>query len=173
MCSPLPVSRAHELLAAARICQSGYTRTMRLVVNAVGTAIIIPARTSPLGRDSELEIGMTTQTYHEASRKLLAQARDELAVGDVRQASEKGWGAAAQMVKAVAEQRGWEHKGHGALFTVVDQVARETQDHSARTKFHVANSLHANFYEHWMSADMVSSGLDEVGMFIDRLEPLL
>ena len=91
----------------------------------------------------------------------------------MRQASEKGWGAAAQMVKAVAEQRAWEHKGHGLLFTVVDRLATETGDHGMRTEFHVANSLHANFYEHWMSADMVGSGLDEVSVFVDRLEQLL
>jgi hypothetical protein len=45
---------------------------------------------------------MTTQAYHEASMVLLEQAEAELAVGDARQASEKGWGAAAQVVKAAA-----------------------------------------------------------------------
>ena len=40
---------------------------------------------------------MATQTYQTASRHLLAQARVELAAGDTRQASEKGWGAAAQI----------------------------------------------------------------------------
>ena len=49
---------------------------------------------------------MTTEThYRSAATQLLAQARQELARGDVRQASEKGWGAAAQAVKAVAESR--------------------------------------------------------------------
>ena len=46
---------------------------------------------------------MTTQKYRNDSRTLLAQARAELAQGDVRQASEKGWGAAALMLKAIAE----------------------------------------------------------------------
>ncbi len=58
---------------------------------------------------------MTTQKYHAASRYLVQQARAELALGDLRQASEKGWGAAAQMVKAVAEFRGWSHRYHGLL----------------------------------------------------------
>ena len=40
---------------------------------------------------------MVTTTYHATSRKLLAQSREELTRGDVLQASEKGWGAAAQM----------------------------------------------------------------------------
>ena len=51
---------------------------------------------------------MVANTYQAASRQLLAQGRDELADGDVRQASEKGWAAPAQIVKAIAEQRGWE-----------------------------------------------------------------
>ena len=59
---------------------------------------------------------MATQTYQLAGRRLLEQARNELAEGDTRQASEKGWGAAAQLVKAIAEQRGWEHKTHRQIW---------------------------------------------------------
>ena len=50
---------------------------------------------------------MTTQAYHTASRELLAQGLGELERGDARQASGTGWDAAAQMVKAIAEARGW------------------------------------------------------------------
>ena len=49
---------------------------------------------------------MTTQKYQRDSRPLLTQVRSESAMSDVRQASEKGWGASAQIVKAVAEGRG-------------------------------------------------------------------
>ena len=55
---------------------------------------------------------MATQQYQQASEHFLAQARLELAGGDLAQASEKGWGAAAQMLKAIAERRGWEHNRH-------------------------------------------------------------
>ena len=41
----------------------------------------------------------------EAAYDLLEQARRELARGDVRQAAEKAWGAAALAVKAYAEWR--------------------------------------------------------------------
>ena len=34
---------------------------------------------------------MTTQTYQQASQRFLAQAKQELADGDLPQASEKGW----------------------------------------------------------------------------------
>ena len=55
---------------------------------------------------------MRTQQYQQASEHFLAQARRELADGDLPQASEKGWGATAQMLKAISERRGWEHNRH-------------------------------------------------------------
>ena len=55
---------------------------------------------------------MTTQQYQQASEHFLVQARQELADGDLPQASEKGWGAVVQILKAVAEQRGCEHHRH-------------------------------------------------------------
>lgn len=116
---------------------------------------------------------MVAQTYQAASRQLLAQGRNELAAGDVRQASEKGWGAAAQMVKAVAEQRGWEHRNHAALFDAISFLVSETRDHEIRRWFHVANALHVNFYENWDNAANVSSALDDVERFLDMLEPLV
>ena len=116
---------------------------------------------------------MVAHTYHAASRQMLAQGREELAGGDIRQASEKGWGAAAQMVKAIAEQRGWEHRNHAALFDAISFLVSETRDHEIRRLFHVANALHVNFYENWDNAANVSSALDDVERFLDMLEPLL
>ena len=116
---------------------------------------------------------MTMQHYHDGSRKFLAQARQELAAGDVPQASEKGWGAAALMVKAICQQRGWDHQKHGALFNAVSRLVNETGDEDLNIGFHIANSLHVNFYEHWDTADRVEQGLNNVERFVDRLEPLL
>lgn len=115
---------------------------------------------------------MATETYSEAARHLLAQANAELTQGDVRQASEKGWGAAAQMVKAVAEQRGWEHRTHAGPFRVISDLATETNDDEIRNLFHVANSLHINFYENWNTADNVRSGLSDVGRLLEKLGSL-
>ena len=114
---------------------------------------------------------MTTGTeYRSASAHLLGQARQELAVGDLRKASEKGWGAAAQGVKAVAESRGWEHKSHAALFNVVSRLARETGNDRLKSLFHTANSLHSNFYENTQDAEMVAAGLEDVAEFVGVLD---
>lgn len=116
---------------------------------------------------------MQQLTYQEAARELFAQGVEELAAGDVRRASEKGWGAAAQMVKAVAACRGWRHDNHAALFAVVDRLVAETGNDGLGRRFHVANSLHQNFHENWQSANSVATGLAEMRRLIDELEPLL
>ena len=66
-----------------------------------------------------------TEEYAFQSRHLLQQGRAELEQGDLVQASEELWGAAAQMAKSVAERRGWTHSGHRELFQVVNRVAHE------------------------------------------------
>ena len=116
---------------------------------------------------------VTTQTYHEASMTLLAQAEAELAQGDVRQASEKGWGAAAQIVKAVAQQRDWPHRNHAALYQAVNRLAIETGDEDLSNLFQVANALHQNFYENWDNADNVGRALTAVRRFIETLSRAL
>lgn len=116
---------------------------------------------------------MTTSTYQTASRPLLAQARAELAQGDTRQASEKGWGATAQMVKAVAEQRGWEHKNHRHIWQAVDRLADERSDISISRLFRSANHLHSNFYEDIDDPGNVADALNDVEQLLDLLEPLV
>ena len=116
---------------------------------------------------------MATQKYHQQSRHLLAQALLELDQGDLVQASEKGWGSAAQVVKAIAEQRGWRHRSHELLFEAVDALADEAGDEDMARLFDVASALHVNFYESWNSARRVRRGLRDVGLLLDKLEPLI
>ena len=118
---------------------------------------------------------MTTagNAYQHKSRYFLAQAREELATGDLAQASEKGWGAAAQMVKAIAEQRGWDHRGHAQLFRAVDILANETGDDDIDRLFKVASALHVNFYEDWSSAASIARGLEDIARLVSKLEPLV
>ncbi|MYC34675.1 MAG: hypothetical protein F4X64_16050 [Chloroflexi bacterium] len=115
---------------------------------------------------------MVSQTYQEASRRLLAQGVEELARGDTRQASEKGWGAAAQMFKSIAERRGWDHHGHRQIRAVASRLARETNDLEIRRLYRVASDLHTNFYEDIDPPDEVAAGLDDVGLLLDKLERL-
>lgn len=116
---------------------------------------------------------MTTEQYRQASEHFLTQAREELVAGDLAQASEKGWGAAAQMLKAIAEQRGWEHSRHRHYHRVASRLRSETGDGDIHRLFAVASVLHENFYENDMDADLVAESLGDVEALLIKLIPLL
>ena len=117
---------------------------------------------------------MTTRTdYHtDTSREFLARARTYLAEDDLLQASEKGWGAAAQMVKATAESRGWRHRSHRDLHAVARRLARETGDRDIQTGLGLAAGLHQNFYEGWLDREDVEVYLDAVAELVEKLDGL-
>ena len=116
---------------------------------------------------------MTTQQYQQSSEHFLAQARRELADGDLPQASEKGWGATVQILKAVAEQRGWEHSRHRYHLVTASRLRSETGDGDIRRWFNTASALHENFYENTMPAFEVAESLDDVEALLNKLLPLL
>ncbi len=101
---------------------------------------------------------------------MLEQAGRELDAGDVLQASEKGWGAAAHAVKAIAERRGWVHERHGHLFRVVRGIVAEMEQPRIMDLFRLAHDLHTNFYEGWLSHEEVERGLSQVGELLGLLE---
>ena len=113
------------------------------------------------------------QTYRDRSHEFLTKAREEFQAGDLVQASEKGWGAAALMVKEVGDRRQIAHEKHGELHGIVRTLVAETGDRSLRQLFAVANDLHKNFYEAWLAGDDVAEGLDDVEVFVDKIEGLL
>ena len=136
----------------------------------------------------------SSSRYLEESRVYFRQAHDELAKGDLSQASEKGWGAAAEIVKAFAEENGQEHHGHRQIQSTVNglveqtddpelgslfeyalnwEVVEQTDDPELGSLFEYAAGLHRNFYEDWMSTQRVQWGIAAVERFISKVEPLL
>jgi len=117
---------------------------------------------------------MTTKTryYNATGREFLTRARTYLAENDLLQASEKGWGAAAQMVKSIAEARGWPHNGHHQLWRAVNLLVDQTGDLDIRTAFTAAAALHTNFYEGWLPRENVEAYLSQVDDFVSKLEGL-
>lgn len=111
--------------------------------------------------------------YVEQGRAFVAQAWNELASDDLHQASEKGWGATAQMVKAYADERGLEHNSHGRLFAAVSRLVAETNDDTYRILFYAGSGLHANFYEGGLAAREISGSLEQVAEFVDKVGALL
>ncbi len=116
---------------------------------------------------------MPTSTAYHVDTADAFRARAYLADGDLSQASEKGWGAAARMVKAVAESRGWKHHSHGDRYRVVNRLSNALEDRRLRSLCNTANSLHENFYEGPMPVEFIADALDEVEALMARLTPLL
>ena len=115
---------------------------------------------------------MTTpdNKYASMSREYMARAEDYLAQGDLKQASEKSWGAAACALKSIAEQRGWNHQSHSLLNDLSGQFADELGRPNLRDLFAVARSMHQNFYENWFQEDEVEHGVHTVRAYLSELE---
>lgn len=115
---------------------------------------------------------MTTHADHptDTANELLAAARASLAEGDPIQASAKGWDAAAQIVKAIAEDRGWGHADRGDLYRAVGRLAQELPDQDLRPLFLSANALDQNSHEGWLTEASVAGGIDDVEQFAATLE---
>ena len=110
------------------------------------------------------------EEYRQAGRWFMDRAEWEFDRGDLVQASEKAWGAAAQFLKALATQRGWSHESHQHLGQVADKLAEETGNDEFANLFDTAESLHANFYEAYRSEASVRRGLDAMQRYLDILE---
>ncbi len=109
--------------------------------------------------------------HRNLAERFLREAEELLAKGDYVQASEKAWGAAAQIVKAVAAKKGKELKSHGDLWRFVSEIAGE--DRELRRLWSRANSLHQNFYEGWMPPEDVKYAVEDVKQFVERLKRML
>ena len=112
--------------------------------------------------------------YRQQSREFLAKGRGYLANGDLHQAAEKGWGAAAWMAKAVAEAQGWQYSRHDEFFTVMYQAQDITGESRLENLRRVANELHGFFYTRkiFLRPDVISGNLDQVELLLDLLQPL-
>jgi hypothetical protein len=118
--------------------------------------------------------GNAVADYRQQSWVFLAKAREYLADDDLHQASEKGWGAAAWMAKAVAEAQGWQYQRHDEFLKVIRQAQELSGDARLRNLRRAANELHGFFYTRkmFLRPDDIGEGLDEMEVLLDILQPL-
>ena len=112
--------------------------------------------------------------YEGQAREFLAKSREYLAQGDLHQASEKGWGAAAHMAKAVAVARGWTYETHADFSEVLYQARRLTGNADLSGLRSIANELHFNYYrrERHLNRDSIDEDLASIAQLLDILQPL-
>jgi len=116
---------------------------------------------------------MTALEYLQLSQKTLQDAEVLLARGDYHQASEKFWGATAVIVKAIADQRGWPHGSHRELNRALSRLAQEVGRRELIRSFGLANALHTNFYEDWLTSEQVTELAASVRELLEELGPLV
>ena len=115
-----------------------------------------------------------TVAYHrERSWHFWNLVEDELARGELEEASNKVWGAAAHAIKAVAESRGWEHHAHDLLeATIVRLIREESAPPHLRGQYYIASHYHQRFYGGPPDADGIRYGREVIAEFIRTLESL-
>ena len=120
--------------------------------------------------DSHEEIA----AYASQAREFLANSREFLAAGNLNQASEKGWGAAAHMAKAVAIAQGWQYARHSHYHRVMNQAGRTTGNTRLPFLHGRAEVLHANYYElkEDLDAALISNDLENITELLEILHPL-
>ena len=112
--------------------------------------------------------------YESQAREFLGLAQDFLAAGNLHQASEKGWGAAAHMAKAVAVAQGWEYGTHSEFGEVMYQARQLTNNPRVRQLGGVANQLHLNYYKRkrHLNSEAIREELGDISELLELLHPL-
>ena len=112
--------------------------------------------------------------YEAQAREFLDKGREYLAVGDLHQASEKGWGAAAHMAKAVAVAQGWTYDRHSDFSWVINQAFLKTGNDRLRELRGIPNDLHGNYYvrKRFLDADVIRHDIEGIAELVELLAPL-
>ena len=112
--------------------------------------------------------------HRQQARAFLVESRQYLAGDDLRQASEKGWGAAARMAKAVAEAPGWQYRRHDQFVDVTYRAQQLSGDDRSSGFCARADELHGFCCtrKRVLHPSAIREGLDEMATLLDILEPL-
>ena len=111
----------------------------------------------------------------ELAKDFLERSKSYLAQGDLHQASEKGWGAASHMVKAVAAANNWEYERHDDFDSVVINARQRYRQPILRQYGNSAHSLHRNYYKRslLLNATIIQEELGDIEKMMNILQPFL
>ena len=114
------------------------------------------------------------EDHRQLAHEFLELSREFLIAGNLHQASEKAWGAASHMAKAVAEAKGLEYRRHSQFNHVINEVRRLTNNERLPGLRGVANDLHSYFYERKrnLDQDVIALDLSNIEELLVILEPL-
>jgi len=159
----------------------------RVGVRLLNTTITVPKRVAKRIREEARRLGVTSEEYLielitqgldpkdraveyiESAKELLQQSREELEGGNVRQAAEKAWCAAALAVKAYAEWReGRKLASHGELWEYKRIMQKEVGEwvHNAWMN---ATGMHICFYEGWCARKDVENAYKRIEKLVKEI----
>ncbi|MDE2787030.1 MAG: hypothetical protein OXL37_10245 [Chloroflexota bacterium] len=116
----------------------------------------------------------TVEDRVQISRRFIQQAPGELERGDRLQATEKIWGALAQMLKAHGQQRGWFNLGgHRTVGHIARQLHLEYDEIDVVSAYMAADNGHRNFYDNEMSPPEIEDIITVVADVLPELESAL
>ena len=119
---------------------------------------------------------MTTKAVEDhlkLAEDFLVRSKTYLDQGDLHQASEKGWGAAAHIIKAVAAANGWEYEHHDQFSKVVTNARQRYRQPRLREMSRAGEALHANYYKRgdFLDAAVIGEDIDDVENMVNFLRP--
>lgn len=120
-----------------------------------------------------MAIKIKAEHYLRLNGKYLRDAEALLEKGDYSQASEKFWGAAAEVVKAAAAKKGRRLKSHNELWSYVIDLDKKNPALGLVNSFGGASYLHSNFYEEELSPEIVKALARTVKSFVDKMQEFI
>jgi hypothetical protein len=133
---------------------------------------------SAIHPDGERMVTEAAADHIATAREFLERSMAYLNADDLHQASEKGWGAAAHMVKAVAITNGnrgeWRYESHQEFSAVVEHIALSTNNDRLLLLAGRAEALHVNYYRRKpnLRRQVIEKDIERVAEFLNILVPL-
>ena len=104
------------------------------------------------------------------TERFISEAKRKLQEGDLRQASEKIWGAMALAVKAHAlKKHGRRLTSHRELWEYKEKIVSELGEWF-RVAWQLASNMHVNFYEGWARTEDVRLALKEAEKSVTEIK---
>jgi hypothetical protein len=114
-----------------------------------------------------------THRYRELNEKYISDADRLMIARDYPQASEKYWGAAAEITKAYSAESGKVLRIHGELRDFVRKLNNKHPKLELMDFFVDAEALHANFCENELAPEGVEKYSRSVKTYISRISELM
>lgn len=111
--------------------------------------------------------------YERLNSKYLKEAEEFLAKKDLPQASEKLWGAYAEIIKAVATKREIMLGTHRSIAEFVEKLEEEHPEWRPTDGLAHAERLHVNFYEDHLPERQVERSAQTIRESVKKLKGLL